>query len=182
MIPIKQTRLHVEGKPPGNCFAACIASILGVPLKIVPQPTEADRESWENYWPRVAAFLWNHGLALVHMPFSEPEKGHRAPMDHLRRARRRGRPLLHRKRPVTARLRSFRRDARRPNRARSTPGRRRHRELEEHRLDRAAVHRVLRSRGGDGRPRVGAPPILRWSPPWGGASRRRSPRCRPRPN
>lgn len=74
MKPVMQTRLHGADGAPGNCFAACIASILGVPIESVPQPTEADRESWADYWSYVGAFLWDRGFALVHVPFPELQK------------------------------------------------------------------------------------------------------------
>lgn len=53
MKPVEQTRLNAHD---GNCHAACIASILEVPLEAVPQPTVmemADFEGWACYLERV---------------------------------------------------------------------------------------------------------------------------------
>lgn len=53
MKPVEQTRFNAHD---GNCHAACIASILEVPLDAVPQPTVAelaDFEGWEGYLVRL---------------------------------------------------------------------------------------------------------------------------------
>jgi hypothetical protein len=56
---------HPEG---GNCLAACLASLLEVDLKVIPRTTEADRESWVNYWPTIGDFLAERNLALLRIP------------------------------------------------------------------------------------------------------------------
>ena len=66
MIPVTQTRLHADGEPPGNCFAACLASIMETSLDDVPQPGESDREEWsERYWQSLADFVHARGFELV---------------------------------------------------------------------------------------------------------------------
>ena len=65
MIPVDQTSLHRPGEPPGNCFAACIASLLHVPLESVPQPVEGEVEHWASYWERLAPWLASRGFYMV---------------------------------------------------------------------------------------------------------------------
>lgn len=69
MIPVDQTCFRgpdaAEGEAPGNCFAACIASLLECSLDEVPQPTAEDREDWADYWTRVAEFLRLRGFHMV---------------------------------------------------------------------------------------------------------------------
>lgn len=67
MTPVFQSRFsdHPAG---GDCFAACLATILDVELAAVPAPTVADRETegtWLDYWPRLADFLASHGLTVL---------------------------------------------------------------------------------------------------------------------
>jgi hypothetical protein len=47
VIPVRQTRF---GAPAGNCFAACIASILELPLSDLPDPDLADKDAWWLTW------------------------------------------------------------------------------------------------------------------------------------
>lgn len=54
MIPVDQDRF---GKPHGNCHAACVASILEVPLWRVPSVSNLD-----DWVPRLALWLRRHGL------------------------------------------------------------------------------------------------------------------------
>lgn len=65
MIPVEQTIL----KPPlGNCFPACIASVLELPLHLVPHPTAeegASEAGWREYLVRVQAWLARMNLCLV---------------------------------------------------------------------------------------------------------------------
>lgn len=73
MIPQPQTVLHEPAlRRPGNCFAACIASILEVPVSGVPAPGTEDFDHWSNYWPRLAEWLHGRGMAIVQIQFDEP--------------------------------------------------------------------------------------------------------------
>lgn len=71
MVPVQQTVTRQpsdEGGPPGNCFAACIASLLEISIDEVPQPTVEDRTDWSRpggYWERIAKFLNSRGLHMV---------------------------------------------------------------------------------------------------------------------
>ena len=69
MIPIEQTILT---PPDGNCFAACVASILEVPLAEVPSVPEP---AW---WPALEAWLAPRGLAVLHFAV-RPEDIYRPP-------------------------------------------------------------------------------------------------------
>lgn len=67
VIPVPQTRFE---PPTGNCFAACLASILECPLDEVPQPTAVDDACprWTPYWQRVEAWLAERNLGLIEFP------------------------------------------------------------------------------------------------------------------
>lgn len=65
MIRVEQTILT---PPDGNCFAACVASILELPLDEVPNYQSAE-DGWWHEWqewlaPRNLAFVgWNHPIS-----------------------------------------------------------------------------------------------------------------------
>ncbi len=62
MKPIDQTRF---GNPDGNCFNACIASILEIPLEDVPEYiAEAG-----NYYPKYNKWLEQYNLEILWMRF-----------------------------------------------------------------------------------------------------------------
>lgn len=73
MKPVDQTVLRTPDDPtgpPGNCFAACIASILECSIDDVPHPTvdERDGEGWVRpggYWERLGAWLASAGYYSV---------------------------------------------------------------------------------------------------------------------
>jgi len=48
MIPIIQTKLHNPPESNGNCMAACYASILEVPLSVVPTFEDMPIEEWKT--------------------------------------------------------------------------------------------------------------------------------------
>ena len=62
MIPVMQTQF---GSPRGNCFAACIASILEVPLRTVPNFCE--QENW-----REATNEWLKPMGLCYLDVTLP--------------------------------------------------------------------------------------------------------------
>lgn len=80
MKPVDQTRFSSEGadaklaEAPGNCWGACIASILEVPLSEVPdeattwQVGMTHRQSWRLFQPRVFEWLRHRGFTLVTVP------------------------------------------------------------------------------------------------------------------
>jgi hypothetical protein len=57
--PVDQT---IFGYPEGNCFAACIASILEMPLALMPEHKALDNEQWWEVWYR---FLQPRNAHLV---------------------------------------------------------------------------------------------------------------------
>lgn len=59
MRPIDQTTF---GVPEGNCFAACLASLLEIPLEEVPDLTHETDSSW---WGVVEKWLRLRGLYAV---------------------------------------------------------------------------------------------------------------------
>lgn len=72
MIPVDQTRLMgTLQEPPGNCWAACVASILELPLSEVPdevddwEPGMDPRKSWVPYQKRIHQWLFDRGLVLI---------------------------------------------------------------------------------------------------------------------
>lgn len=71
MIPVFQTVMRSPEDPdgaPGNCFAACLASLLEISIDEVPSPSIDDREDWSapgRYWHRISRFLHERGLHMV---------------------------------------------------------------------------------------------------------------------
>lgn len=73
MLPVKQTRVGFgEGnEPPGNCWAACIASIFEVNLEELPDEAKhwtkgcKPEDSWESHEREVLDWLKEKGYVLV---------------------------------------------------------------------------------------------------------------------
>lgn len=74
MRPIIQTRLSIQGdsnSPPGNCWAAAIASLLDLSLEEVPDELEFWKpgmkpiESWRPYSKMMHRWLYGLGFILV---------------------------------------------------------------------------------------------------------------------
>lgn len=74
MKPVYQDQF---GKPDGNCFAACIASILEIPLKSVPEKFYGTGD-WGNdsnaFFVALNGWLGQYGLNLMTINCDEPEK------------------------------------------------------------------------------------------------------------
>ncbi len=64
MKPVTQ---DIFGKPHGNCFAACVASILELPLHVVPNVMRFD-----DWFERVNWWLRRRGLFLIEMNWWDP--------------------------------------------------------------------------------------------------------------
>lgn len=80
MRPTDQTRLYdpENRTPPGNCFAAAVATVLEIPLEQVPdeardwRPGMPHHQSWRKYWPRFINWLQcGHGLSFVDVHVGE---------------------------------------------------------------------------------------------------------------
>ncbi|MCH9647798.1 MAG: hypothetical protein K0U98_06135 [Deltaproteobacteria bacterium] len=65
MRKVDQERLHVPGEVAGDCFAACIASILEISIDEIPRPTAEEFEDWSAYWPRLSESLASRGFYLI---------------------------------------------------------------------------------------------------------------------
>jgi hypothetical protein len=65
MTPVTQTRV---GEKVGNCFAACLASILNLEMADIPE-FSTDEDLWLN---DIQEFLATHGLYYVQLPPEEP--------------------------------------------------------------------------------------------------------------
>lgn len=70
MIPVYQT-MTVANDGCGNCFNACVASILELPLRDVAQIHPKDKRYWGPWREWFAA----RGLALVERSAANPPKG-----------------------------------------------------------------------------------------------------------
>lgn len=71
MKPVEQTK---GGPPDGNCFAACIASVLELELADVPNFVAYGADEW---WDRLQDFLRGYGLEMYDfLPADEPEGWH----------------------------------------------------------------------------------------------------------
>lgn len=73
MKPVKQTILR---PPSGNCHAACLASILELPIDAVPQITGEDQsdEARNRRWSRLHATLEAMGLRMHSLERDENDK------------------------------------------------------------------------------------------------------------
>ena len=65
---MKQVEQTILNPPDGNCFAACVASILELPISVVPNFRSASSQWWYQWqtWlgPRNLAFIgWPHPIA-----------------------------------------------------------------------------------------------------------------------
>lgn len=75
MIPVMQTKTGLRG----NCYAACLASVLEIPLETLPgffsEEDEGvdDQEITNRWWERVRAFLRPMGYGVLNMSFVDPE-------------------------------------------------------------------------------------------------------------
>ena len=73
MIPVKQTRFAFggEAQAPGNCYAACIASIFEVGLDGVPdeavhwKPGMPAEKSWAPHEKEIHDWLYQRGYILI---------------------------------------------------------------------------------------------------------------------
>lgn len=66
---VDQTILAGDPRRVGNCFAACVASYLGVPLAVVPNFVELGERGEDGYalgwWWAAVGFMAAHGLGPV---------------------------------------------------------------------------------------------------------------------
>jgi len=78
VTPLDQTIFGVvtpeDGKRPGNCWQACVASLLDLPLDQVPHFIEVSPRTWERHTRR---FVFEHtgldlGCFLPEFPLTEP--------------------------------------------------------------------------------------------------------------
>lgn len=70
MIPVDQTRFGGPGSPPeslGNCYAACLASILELPLDAVP----AALGTTDDWWPKLQEWLHPFGLGSISLQVAD---------------------------------------------------------------------------------------------------------------
>lgn len=73
MTPVDQTRLYdpTNQQPPGNCWAACIASILSVSIEDLPdekdfwKPGDHPVNSWPPYFRATLDWLRARGLSWL---------------------------------------------------------------------------------------------------------------------
>lgn len=71
MIPVDQTTFGdgSDGKEPGNCFAACLASVLELPLSEVPNfMTEYEPVGW---FLKAQRWLGGRGLAILDLHYED---------------------------------------------------------------------------------------------------------------
>jgi hypothetical protein len=72
MIPVQQTKRGRPHPPPeerGDCFDACLASILEVPIEAVHVPHD------EDWWEHAQAVVERHGYRLLYVATSEGPTG-----------------------------------------------------------------------------------------------------------
>jgi hypothetical protein len=81
MIPVYQT-LTVKNDGVGNCFNACVASILELPLRKVANILPGEEGSWMHRWRR---WLGDHGYRLVYSDEACPPMGYSIATVHTER-------------------------------------------------------------------------------------------------
>ncbi len=62
MIPIDQTKLHIEGKQNGNCMNAAFASLLELDIENIPHFEDMDDLKW---YPSLLDWLESIGFHLM---------------------------------------------------------------------------------------------------------------------
>lgn len=67
MIPVDQTVIHSESTK-GNCFAACIASLLELPCDDVP-----NFAALEDWLPQCSRWLENRGLGILYVAINSAD-------------------------------------------------------------------------------------------------------------
>jgi hypothetical protein len=62
---VTQRYLVEQGKDQhGDCWAACISSITGIPLEDIPDPNAEENKEWSIYWVNMWKFLQERGFNL----------------------------------------------------------------------------------------------------------------------
>jgi hypothetical protein len=68
MIPVTQTKTHIPGEQRGNCMAACVASILELPIEAIPDVDAVERAGW-HFTNVLSSYLAvHHGLTYATVP------------------------------------------------------------------------------------------------------------------
>ena len=62
MIPVIQTKLHIEGEQTGNCMRAAFASILEIEIDDIPEFEEMSDKEW---FPKLFNWLESIGFYLL---------------------------------------------------------------------------------------------------------------------
>lgn len=62
MIPVTQTKLHIEGEQTGNCMRAAFASILEIEIDDIPEFEEMSDKKW---FPNLLGWLESIGFYLL---------------------------------------------------------------------------------------------------------------------
>lgn len=65
MKMVYQTRLHQPPHQAGNCYAACIATLLGISIDDLPWPNRKEIDSFATYMPRLSERLGALGWHLL---------------------------------------------------------------------------------------------------------------------
>lgn len=75
MIPVFQTKFGSLDDPPdewGNCWAACVASILHINLEDVPSIGD-QKKRWDECWGRMQTFVSGYGFHMIQLKWPEEE-------------------------------------------------------------------------------------------------------------
>lgn len=64
MKPVDQTRF---GYPEGNCLMACVASVLEVPLELLPDLWEREKAGDDDWWMILRTALAEHGWEAIYL-------------------------------------------------------------------------------------------------------------------
>lgn len=79
MKPVMQTRGYDPAAPAGeqrgNCWTACIASLLGLPIEDVPDFVQIEVDGGEDWWGHTWRFLNGRGYLLTIVDLTDPGDG-----------------------------------------------------------------------------------------------------------
>lgn len=68
MIPVEQTKVHIPGEQRGNCMAACVASILELDIRELPDVDEVEEKGLIFTNVLNTYLAQHHGLTYAYVP------------------------------------------------------------------------------------------------------------------
>lgn len=73
MIPVKQKYLHIPDQQAGDCWRACLSSILECDIELFPAPKH--EQDWSDYYPQVLKVLSSLGYDWIGFTIENIQEG-----------------------------------------------------------------------------------------------------------